>query len=489
MAGNVDEEAAVEILETTAGDEKAELLDGDKVYVDTAGPVAISGMPSIPSAEEFIPQVSNPLDNRKKATNSMARHTTKIDEHLIPAWLSAELRLDDHSIKDQTFVISGWINVSWIWRNAPSELRTFQQDKNGEIGPSHMIMYTDSKGHQVVKVNNLLKSSLSYYLPIDATKVFYQPSLLDVKHIDDPVLYYNKETCLAHTQFYVSAQLLEQLELFLFPFDKQFLNIKLRWNTDYYRILDYDDETERRIPIEENWWGEEGDQTLKRNKELYYDQPIKVSLQEVLTHEVDLLPCWVVARTRHSKYAVNQSTVVQEWPNLRFALIRLRIQRNPIYFITNVLFPLFVIVACSFSIFAIDLDDTGSRLEISVTILLTFTAFQTFIDNMLPVTSEMLFSDWYISLAYMLQAMLILGSCVVGLMQDTGDYDHGTLQYVDWVFCLVMAIFWIGLSGFYLALYTQCCRDMFDESWDTRGRREISTWNNSQKFLGYEKFN
>merc|ERR1719384_1046267 len=106
----------------------------------------------------------------------------------------------------------------------------------------------------------------------------------------------------------------------------------------------------------------------------------------------------------------------------------MRIQRNPTYFLMNVLFPFFVIVSCTFSIFAIHFEDVGSRLEISVTILLTFTAFQNFIDNVLPDTSNMLLIDWYITFAYVVQLLLVLGACIVSA-DPIDDYD--LLQRID----------------------------------------------------------
>ena len=122
-----------------------------------------------------------------------------------PAWLSCELRLDDFHIKNQTFTISGWINVFWKWTKAPSKLKEFDgydefdvtlhQSSNqpgrqsGHIrSPSsnifnsdydskqgEMIMYKNDENNDIIKIRDLRESSISYYLPIDATKIFFQP--------------------------------------------------------------------------------------------------------------------------------------------------------------------------------------------------------------------------------------------------------------------------------------------------------------------------
>merc|ERR1719242_592422 len=244
-------------------------------------------------------------DSERSPKNPAYVEECKREEDKTKAWMSAELRLDHFSVKQQTFTITGWVNVSWKWEDehCPDGVRDFQgyDSQSQDNGRSPMIMYKNNRDEEVVKVVNLLESDLSYYLPIDATKVFYQPSVLNVKHVDNPCLYYNKKTKLANTQFYLSAELSEQLELWMFPFDRQFLNIKLRWNTDYYSMLEYHT-NQKDIPINECWWGKEGDASLERSKDLYWDNPLKVSLQEQLTHDFTLLPCWVVGRLASSKY-------------------------------------------------------------------------------------------------------------------------------------------------------------------------------------------
>eukprot|EP01084_Bolivina_argentea_P293577 504935_1 len=69
---------------------------------------------------------------------------------------------------------------------------------------------------------------IAYYLPVDARRVFYQPSVKSVEHRDPPYLIFNTDTRIARTEYHIYAVLSERLELYWFPFDKQFLNIKLR---------------------------------------------------------------------------------------------------------------------------------------------------------------------------------------------------------------------------------------------------------------------
>ena len=131
-----------------------------------------------------------------------------------------------------------------------------------------MILYKNSRGDEIVKIGDLRYSDLTYYLPIDAKRIFYQPSQAEIQHIDTPALYYNKRTKLVHTQYYINVGLLEHLELFLFPYDRQFLNMKIRWNVDFYRLISY--KKEKHLPIKENWWGQKGERGCERNKHLFH---------------------------------------------------------------------------------------------------------------------------------------------------------------------------------------------------------------------------
>ncbi len=123
---------------------------------------------------------------------------------------------------------------------------------------------------------------------------------------------------------------------------------------DYYRIIPFCGD-EKYIPITNNWWGKEGEKGMIRSRELYWDHPLKVSLQEGLNDDFTLLPCWVVGRLRRSKYkqkpkslkGKSSDDVINVKPNLRFALIRLRIQR--VCAISRVV-PLYLVTARSMKI-------------------------------------------------------------------------------------------------------------------------------------------
>ncbi len=48
-------------------------------------------------------------DEVKKYTSE-----SKEEKDKTPAWLSAELRVDEFHVKEQSFVITGWVNGMWV---------------------------------------------------------------------------------------------------------------------------------------------------------------------------------------------------------------------------------------------------------------------------------------------------------------------------------------------------------------------------------------
>lgn len=95
-----------------------------------------------------------------------------------------------------------------------------------------------------------------------------------------------------------------------------------------HSILDWDDERERNVPITYKWWGTAEDEGFEKYKALHWDNPLKVSMPTVVAHKLTLLPCWVISSSWK-----NPSNSPSR--NLPCCLIRIRIVRNPQYFLTN----------------------------------------------------------------------------------------------------------------------------------------------------------
>eukprot|EP00483_Globobulimina_turgida_P006202 UN06212 len=183
-------------------------------------------------------------------------------------------------------------------------------------------------------------------------------------------------------------------------------------------------------------------------------------------------------------------------------MIRLRIARNPLFFFTNVLFPFFIIVSCSFAACVVSFGESlGERFSVSVTILLTFTAFQRIIDEHLPETSVMLLLDYYILFAYLVQALIILETAIIAGLDDqrhqTRTVSEETLENVDNIFGAVLGVIWCLFSLFYMMLQVRCVRTCHDKcctcmeavgDWDKRSQREVELLTKAGKgIVGYQE--
>merc|ERR1712224_1179853 len=90
----------------------------------------------------------------------------------------------------------------------------------------------------------------------------------------------------------------------------------------------------------------------------------------------------------------------------------------------------------------------------------TFTAFQSIIAEELPQTSATLLIDYYIGFAYLLQFMLVFGTCVTAL--DIGDIEID-VGLLDVFLGIALAIVWISFSFFYISLQFKPFRLFYDK--------------------------
>ena len=160
-----------------------------------------------------------------------------------------------------------------------------------------------------------------------------------------------------------------------------------------------------------------------------------------------------------------------------------------------------MIVSSSFSVFFISPDQVGERLSVSVTILLTFTAFQNIIAELLPQTSENLLIDWYIGFAYLLQVLLVLGSCLTSL---NDDLSINVIKTIDQLFAIILGILWVSFSFFYVSMRWRTFTKLYDKiccdccclgrinynNWERRGVQEETNWlRNARKITGFDPKN
>jgi len=100
-------------------------------------------------------------------------------------------------------------------------------------------------------------------------------------------------------------------------------------------------------------------------------------------------------------------------------------ERNPAYLIRTVVLPLALIVMLSWSIFWMDRESLGNRMDISFIALLTVVAFQTIVEQALPAIPGFTLMAGFITLNYLLLAATIVINLRVDRLDRAGRRADG----------------------------------------------------------------
>eukprot|EP00732_Lithocolla_globosa_P004657 Lithocolla_globosa_v1_NODE_4403_length_1444_cov_7.344852.p1 type:complete len:418 gc:universal NODE_4403_length_1444_cov_7.344852:175-1428(+) len=199
----------------------------------------------------------------------------------------------------------------------------------------------------------------------------------------------------------------EQLELHRFPFDQQFLRIRIS--------------VER--PINE---------VLLIQQPLRNNVQIPTPLAEWIVHDPDYL----IDETAPS----SSGQIYSEYQILG------RLTRRHGYYMWNVVLIMFLIVNMCFISFFINHEDLGSRMEIILTLFLTSVAFKYVIESNLPKIQYTTLLDKYIVAAFLIQFFIAIEATIVSRLPDA------KADTVDLVCFIFFAITWQILHlGFFLA--------------------------------------
>ena len=118
--------------------------------------------------------------------------------------------------------------------------------------------------------------------------------------------------------------------------------------------------------------------------------------------------------------------------------------RNPGYLIRTVVLPLALIVMLSWSIFWMDRESLGSRMDISFIALLTVVAFQTIVEQALPAIPGFTLMAGFIMINYLLLAATIVVNLRVSVLDHSGRQQQGDKldRRCRWLFpALYFAVF------------------------------------------------
>lgn len=99
--------------------------------------------------------------------------------------------------------------------------------------------------------------------------------------------------------------------------------------------------------------------------------------------------------------------------------------RSPHYLLRLVVFPLMILVALSWSVFWMDRESLGDRMDISFIGILTVVAFQILVSDRLPRISYFTIMSSFMYITYLTMAAAVLVNLRVGALDKRGDVARG----------------------------------------------------------------
>eukprot|EP01083_Nonionella_stella_P154104 496104_1 len=161
--------------------------------------------------QELI-QHSKDMDRYQASSESFTSDADDNQSEKKDCWISCGIQLNAISLVEQTFDIKAIFNVFWVdHTQTESDLNKMNLFREGML-------------------------NTGYELPLNPSTLFHNASRID--HFQDPSIeIYDKDKHVLHLNISVHASVHEHFEMDEFPFDSQFLNIKMRYNIAHYNLL------------------------------------------------------------------------------------------------------------------------------------------------------------------------------------------------------------------------------------------------------------
>ena len=273
------------------------------------------------------------------------------------AWFNATLQLKDVDLQRESFTVKGFFNIYWATSSNYIELREHQDDE--KLNSLELALKQLQKGEKrldllpfMKKADNSDFKAIMSKTPIIASNGldWFFFNSINPPQIKRFKMQYYPNYKKSRLEIMFVADFAETFELEDFPFDAQFLNIKLKLKVFKYKFL-----SGKVVP--NNFL--EGVQLQERNaaNSFHHERPLSVAIRQPIDKEWELLKPWLDLR-------INKNTL--------FCLVRLRVRRKASRYVWNNIFPLILITGLSFIYIAI--EDQASKLAFIVTLLLTIAA-------------------------------------------------------------------------------------------------------------------
>eukprot|EP01084_Bolivina_argentea_P215906 366657_1 len=338
--------------------------------------------------KDFINEVTTHLNNNDnnelmaslgELYDAIIQYHTSISYHT--AFLGGECEIIEIDTKNQTFLVEMYINILWrddikyqeINEQNEEDIKLLQ-DKLAQpnINPQYRYpgYFVKIKGEE----KKLIKNKIPLYgsLPYMFKNTSEIESVNAKKEISR--ILYRPQDKLFIQYLHFKGLFHEDFEFKWFPFDKQFLNIKINYNNENFKFTNDFNTIERDKKFDVGF-------AIKRMKE----QKVRVKLGESVT-EYNVKDPWLDLNNKKHKFCV----------------VKLRVVRKSNFYIFSNLMPLFIIIFCTFGIIAMYDKDLSIDVKLSyvAAFLLTVTALQFSVTQNLPNKSELSIMDLSFLVAY-----------------------------------------------------------------------------------------
>lgn len=146
--------------------------------------------------------------------------------------------------------------------------------------------------------------------------------------------------------------------------------------------------------------------------------------------------------------AVSKETASNKKEMMRQILhVTLQVRRNPWYYVSNIVVPMFSIVLLSGSSFVIPAEKIQDRLSASLTLVLTAVAYKYNVVQTAPPIGYHTWLDWYVLMCYGALSAVVLENCI---SYQTKDYQNHVVIERTMV-CTMFIVFLLFNLGFGIA--------------------------------------
>ena len=374
--------------------------------------------------------------NKSFSTSQLQkRNYLMIDEPMFKTWFSITCNVFQIDLNQQQYHARIRMNIFWNDRDIVHEYEEEKQ-KAKEYLSFKEFLKTKNKNNE-------------YYLPMDVLQMKnFANAVTMVNDIENVHLFVHRGEKGNIPQMVITFDgiLSEQFEMSRYPFDKQFVNVRIRFNVkaqEKYRIT-----TTKPSFV-----------SFKEGHD--YFSLLKVSKGDALT-DWDILDPWL------DLHHFDQECFI----------LRLRLQRRPSLVIVRIILPLIIVSAAPFMIYALTVNEYADRLGILATLLLTLVAFHSLLNDSLP-PSELSTIDWYIIVSYTSILLMGIGVCISD--EDNEQFPFELTSYISAGMLFVSVLYLFVWKWFRLVANDK------DQSWKKLAIRENLHLGWNRQFVKVQK--